>query len=46
MAAAIGPLLLAKTLERTGSRDLLFFGLAGVVALLGIGSTLVPAPDR
>ncbi|MBL8242409.1 MAG: MFS transporter [Bryobacterales bacterium] len=46
VASAVGPLLLAETLARTGSYDVLFFGLAGVVALLGAGSAVVPAPVR
>ena len=46
VASAVGPLLLAETLERTGSYDLLFFGLAAVVAILGIASWLVPTPKR
>jgi MFS family permease len=46
VASAVGPLLLAETLAMTGSYDLLFFGLAVVVALLGIASWLVPTPVR
>jgi MFS family permease len=46
VASAVGPLLLAETLALTGSYDLLFFGLAVVVALLGIASWLVPTPVR
>ncbi|MBI2688846.1 MAG: MFS transporter [Acidobacteria bacterium] len=46
VASAVGPLLLAETLARTGSYDLLFNGLAVIVALLGISSWLVPAPVR
>ena len=46
VASAVGPLLLAGTLARTGSYDLLFFGLAGVVSMLGIASWLVRTPDR
>lgn len=46
VASAVGPLLLAGTLARTGSYDLLFFGLAGVVSMLGIASWLVPSPVR
>jgi MFS family permease len=45
-ASAVGPLLLAKTLERTGSYDLVFYGLSFVVAGLGIGSWFVPLPSR
>ena len=46
VASAVGPLLLAGTLARTGSYDLLFFGLACVVAMLGLASWLVPSPVR
>ncbi|HEU0121259.1 MAG TPA: MFS transporter [Bryobacteraceae bacterium] len=44
VASAIGPLLLAETLAQTGSYDLLFWGLAALVAVLGIGAWLVPSP--
>lgn len=43
-ASASGPLLLAWTLERTGSYDLIFQCLAGVVMVLGIASWLVRVP--
>ncbi len=46
VASALGPLLLAETLARTGSYDLMFFGLAVVVAMLGGASWLVPSPAR
>jgi predicted MFS family arabinose efflux permease len=46
LASAIGPLLLAETLRRTGSYDSLFYGLAGIVAILGIGSWRVRMPSR
>ena len=46
VASAVGPLLLAETLARTGSYDLLFWGLAIVVAALGTASAVVPAPVR
>jgi MFS family permease len=46
LASAIGPLLLAQTLTRTGSYDAIFYGLAVVVAALGIGSWIVSLPDR
>jgi MFS family permease len=46
VASAIGPLLLAETLARTGSYDLLFWGLAVVVAGLGGASAVVRAPSR
>jgi MFS family permease len=45
-ASAIGPLLLAETLERTGSYDSMFYGLAVTVAALGVGSWLVRLPSR
>lgn len=46
LASAIGPLLLAETLQRTGSYDSMFYGLSIMVALLGIGSWYVPLPAR
>ena len=46
VASAVGPLLLAETLARTGSYDLLFWALAAVVAALGAASAVVPAPVR
>jgi MFS family permease len=45
-ASAIGPLLLAKTLERTGSYNSIFYGLAVVVIGLGAASWLVRLPSR
>ena len=45
-ASAVGPLVLAATLQRTGSYDLVFYGLAVVVAGLGAGSWLVRLPRR
>ncbi|HXB72201.1 MAG TPA: MFS transporter [Candidatus Acidoferrales bacterium] len=45
-ASAIGPLLLAGTLERTGSYDSIFYGLAVVVTGLGVASWLVRLPSR
>ena len=45
-ASAIGPLLLAETLQRTGSYDSIFYGLAVVVAALGVGSWMVRLPAR
>jgi MFS family permease len=45
-ASAIGPLLLAETLRRTGSYDSIFYGLAGIVAILGISSWRVRMPSR
>ncbi len=46
VASAVGPLLLAETLRRTGSYDLLFFSLAALVAALGLGGWLVKSPAR
>ncbi|PYT17340.1 MAG: MFS transporter [Acidobacteria bacterium] len=45
-ASAVGPLLLAETLRQTGSYDLLFYGLAVVVALLGFACWYVVIPSR
>jgi MFS family permease len=45
-ASAIGPLLLAETLARTGSYDGIFYGLAAIVAVLGVGSWWVRLPAR
>jgi MFS family permease len=45
-ASAVGPLLLAETLEKTGSYDPIFFGLAAVVLLLGTCSWVVRLPTR
>ncbi|MEZ5401432.1 MAG: MFS transporter [Bryobacteraceae bacterium] len=46
LASAVGPLLLARTLERTGSYDSIFYLLAAAVALAGVGSWLVALPAR
>jgi len=46
LASAVGPLLLAETLERTGSYDSIFYGLAVVVMALGVSSWLVRLPSR
>ena len=46
LASAVGPLLLAETLQRTGSYDGMFYGLAVVVVLLGIACWYVPLPSR
>src|SRR5438128_7534868 len=45
-ASAVGPLLLAETLARTGSYDAMFYALAMIVAALGGGSWLVRLPSR
>jgi MFS family permease len=44
LASAVGPVLLAGTLARTGSYDSIFYGLAVVVAGLGVGSWVVRLP--
>jgi len=46
LASAMGPLLLAETFRRTGSYNSLFYGLAGVVTILGICSWWVRMPSR
>ena len=46
LASAVGPLLLAETLARTGSYDAMFRGLAVAVVALGMGSWLVRLPER
>ena len=46
LASAVGPLLLAQTLERTGSYNAIFYGLAVVVVVLGTGSWVVALPRR
>jgi MFS family permease len=45
-ASAAGPLLLAQTLERTGSYESIFLILAACVALLGLASWRVRLPFR
>ena len=46
LASAVGPLILAKTFERTGSYDVMFYSLAAIVSALGIWSWWVPLPHR
>jgi MFS family permease len=46
LASAAGPVLLARTLERTGSYASVFFLLAAVVAILGVASWGVRLPAR
>jgi MFS family permease len=46
LASAIGPLLLAETLRRTGSYDLIFQILAVVTVALGVGCWFAPIPTR
>ena len=45
-ASAVGPLLLAMTLESTGSYDSIFYVLAAAVVVLGIGCWYVSLPSR
>jgi MFS family permease len=45
-ASALGPLLLAATLERTGSYAGIFYSLAVVVVALGLGCWSVQLPSR
>lgn len=45
-ASAVGPLLLAETLRKTGSYDMLFYGLALAVSVLGVCSWWVSVPSR
>jgi MFS family permease len=46
LASAIGPLLLAETLQSTGTYDLIFYGLAVVVTVLALASLFVRLPVR
>jgi MFS family permease len=46
LASAVGPLLLAETLQRTGSYDAIFRLLAVLVVLFGLASWLVPLPTK
>ncbi len=46
LASGIGPLLLAASLERTGSYDFMFYMLAGIVVALGFGCWFVALPAR
>jgi MFS family permease len=46
LASAVGPLLLAETLRKTGSYDAMFYGLAALVGLLGITSWTIRMPRR
>lgn len=45
VASAIGPLLLAECVTRTGSYAVMFYLLAVVVSLLGIAAWLAPLPS-
>lgn len=46
VASAVGPLLLAACVTRTGSYAAMFYALALVVGALGIGAWIVPPPRR
>ena len=46
LASATGPVLLARTLDRTGSYSSIFFLLAAIVAALGVASWFVKLPAR
>ncbi len=45
LASAIGPLLLALSVDATGSYRSAFYSLAAVVALLGVAAAVVPMPS-
>jgi cyanate permease len=44
VASAVGPLLLAVTVEATGSYATMFFALAGTVAMMAIAALIVSVP--
>jgi MFS family permease len=44
LASAVGPLLLARCVALTGSYAAAFYGLAAVVAALGVAAAVVPVP--
>ncbi len=46
LASAVGPLLLAKTVDATGSYAPVFFVLAVVIALLAVAAWVVKVPRR
>jgi MFS family permease len=46
LASAIGPLVLAETLQRTGSYDGIFYALGVLVGVLGLFCWIVPVPKR
>ena len=46
LASAIGPLLLAECVARTGSYAMMFYTLAAVVGMLGISAWFVPLPSE
>jgi nitrate/nitrite transporter NarK len=46
LASAVGPLLLAQTIQKTGSYDSIFYTLAVLVAFLAVASWFTPLPKR
>jgi len=46
VASAIGPLVLAKCVEQTGSYAAVFYVMAAVVVVLAVSAWLVPLPNR
>jgi MFS family permease len=46
VASAIGPLVLAKCVEQTGSYAAVFYVMAAVVVVLAVSALLVPLPKR
>lgn len=46
LASAVGPLLLAVTIERTGSYDPMFYALGVAVVMLGVACWTVSLPER
>jgi MFS family permease len=45
LASAVGPLLLAECVTRTGSYAVMFYVLAAIVAILGMGAWFVAVPN-
>jgi MFS family permease len=46
LASAVGPLLLAECVSRTGSYGAMFYALAAIVAVLGLAALFVTLPDK
>ena len=46
VASAVGPLLLAECVTRTGSYAVMFYALAAIVASLGLGAWFVGLPPK
>ena len=46
LASAVGPLLLAESVTRTGSYGAMFYTLAAIVAVLGVAALFVTLPDK